>query len=106
MLMLQRTKLPSCGLRVSDVDETIYSISKIAPRGHANNTTNATKARLTKAATNAQQRIAAGENSRLSCEVSTQSGGFQVSSKERVKRQTCIRAEPPTPPKTDRFERA
>ncbi len=76
--MLQRTKLPSCGLRVSDVDETIYSISKIAPRGHANNTTNATKARLTKAATNAQQRIAAGENSRLSCEVSTQSGGIKL----------------------------
>ncbi|WP_247387070.1 MULTISPECIES: hypothetical protein, partial [unclassified Bradyrhizobium] len=47
---------------------------------HAKNMTNAMKARLTEAATTAQQRIVAGENSRG--EVSTQSGGIQVSSKD------------------------
>ncbi|WP_247542469.1 hypothetical protein, partial [Bradyrhizobium sp. 146] len=57
-------------------------ISKIASRGHARNITNAMKARLTEGATTAQQQIVAGENSRASCEVSTQSGGIQVSSKD------------------------
>lgn len=75
-------RAPWCVLRVSDAGETTSPISKIASRGHARNITNAMKARLTEAATTAQQQIVAGENSRASCEVSTQSGGIQVSSKD------------------------
>lgn len=73
---------PWCVLRISDAGETTGPISKIASRGHARNITNAMKARLTEEATTAQQQIVAGENSRASCEVSTQSGGIQVSSKD------------------------
>lgn len=92
-------------LRVSDVGETTNPISKIASRGHAKNMTNARKATLTEAATTAQQRIVAGENSRASCEVSTHSGGIQVSSKDRVKRQTCISAETTHSAKAEPFAR-
>lgn len=96
----------ACVLRVSDAGETTSPISKIASRGHAKNMTNAMKARLTEAATTAQQRIVAGEKSRASCEVSTQSGGIQVSSKDRVKRQTCISAETTHSAKAEPFDRA